>query len=261
MVGSNRPLPVPRKVIYDFGSNNGDDVPYYLKKADVVVAVEADPALAQVIRDRFAEQIAGGSLFVENCVLAETGSPPVVPFYVHRERPFLSQFPRPGDRAIGDFDELLLPAKTPLQLVQAHGAPFYIKIDVEHYDAVILRELFLNGIRPPYISAESHSIDVFCWLVSMGGYRSFNLVNGPTVQLDYANHAIGTKDSKESYSFPAHSAGPFGADIRGPWMTPNNFFKVLALRRLGWKDIHATSLIEPDRTFPSSLHLRGFRSG
>jgi hypothetical protein len=34
-----------RKVIHDIGANNGDDIPYYLKKADIVVAVEADPVL------------------------------------------------------------------------------------------------------------------------------------------------------------------------------------------------------------------------
>jgi hypothetical protein len=31
------------KIIYDLGANNGDDIPYYLLKADTVVAVEANP--------------------------------------------------------------------------------------------------------------------------------------------------------------------------------------------------------------------------
>ena len=34
-----------KKVIYDIGSNNGDDIPYYLMKCDKVVAVEANPLL------------------------------------------------------------------------------------------------------------------------------------------------------------------------------------------------------------------------
>lgn len=63
----------PRKIIYDLGANNGDEIPYYLKKADTVVAVEANPVLCDQIRDRFAVQIAEGRLFVEGCVLAEYG--------------------------------------------------------------------------------------------------------------------------------------------------------------------------------------------
>jgi hypothetical protein len=57
-----------RRVIYDFGSNNSDDIPYYLKKADLVVAVEANPALCNQIRSRFKIEISTGKLVVENCV-------------------------------------------------------------------------------------------------------------------------------------------------------------------------------------------------
>jgi len=35
-----------KRIIYDFGANTGNDIPYYLKKADVVVAVEANPRFA-----------------------------------------------------------------------------------------------------------------------------------------------------------------------------------------------------------------------
>ena len=42
-----------KKIIYDFGANNGDDIPYYLMKADEVIAVEANPKLCDVIKNRF----------------------------------------------------------------------------------------------------------------------------------------------------------------------------------------------------------------
>jgi hypothetical protein len=151
---------------------------------------------------------------------------------------------------------MTLPAKTPMELIRLHGAPYYVKVDVEHYDAVILRELFQSDIRPPYISAESHTVDVFAWLVAVGGYRSFNLVNGPTIETDYAYHTIRTCAGREQYSFPRHSAGPFRDDIKGCWMEPDNFFKVLALAGLGWKDIHATTEIEADPQCNASLRLR-----
>ncbi len=46
----------PKKIIYDFGANNGDDIPYYLKKAELVVAVEANPSLCQKIEERFLQR-------------------------------------------------------------------------------------------------------------------------------------------------------------------------------------------------------------
>ena len=59
-----------KKVIYDFGSNNGDDIPYYLLKSDLVIAVEANPLLCSHIKSRFKENIINGSLIVKNCVLS-----------------------------------------------------------------------------------------------------------------------------------------------------------------------------------------------
>jgi FkbM family methyltransferase len=249
---------MPKKIIYDFGSNNGDDLPYYLRKADLVVAVEADPVLAAQIRDRFSSEIGRGELVVENCVLARAGSPATVPFHVHRQYRFLNQFPHPENAE--EFDTIWMPSKTPVELVSTHGEPHYIKIDIEHYDGAILQELFNNGIRPPFISAESHSIDVFAWLVAVGAYPSFNLVSGPTVDNDYRDHPIKTSAAGERYSFPRHSAGPFGEDIRGPWMTPDNFFSALALKGLGWKDIHATTVIPADPD-AGRQRLQAYRPG
>jgi len=37
------PAPNMKKIIYDLGSGNGDNIPYYLLKSDLVIAVEAIP--------------------------------------------------------------------------------------------------------------------------------------------------------------------------------------------------------------------------
>jgi hypothetical protein len=147
---------------------------------------------------------------------------------------------------MNQFSEIQLPSMGVLNLIGRHGKPFYIKIDIENYDQIILRELFLNDIRPEFISAESHSIEVFSLLLSLGDYGSFNIVDGPTVAITYKNASIKTADRVERYSFPEHSAGPFGEDIAGKWMTPDNFFRLLAFEQLGWKDVHATNAIPPD---------------
>jgi FkbM family methyltransferase len=245
-------LPYPR-VIYDLGSNNGDDLPYYLKKADRVVAVEANPVLAQAITQRFMREIAEKRLFVENCVLIAAESPhiaatppQIVPFYLHKNNHKLSQLPKPTEKNLANFEEVFLPSKSVSSLVGTYGEAFYVKIDLEHYDEVILKELFERGIRPPYISVEAHSIGVFCTLVSLGKYNAFKIVDGSTVAEKYRDRVIDSNAGPTTYSFPDHSAGPFGDDVDGPWMTASNFFYLLAFERLGWKDIHATTQIRPD---------------
>lgn len=252
MNSQNSVIPVARKVIYDFGSNNGDDIPYYLEKSDLVVAVEANPSLCEQIRDRFSQEIQNQRLVVESCVLTTDSAAASRPFYVHRSNHVLSQFPKPDSAAMHEFEVLQLPAQNVIDIIRKWGDPYYIKIDIEHYDQVILRELFLNDIRPPYISSESHSIDVFCILVALGNYSSFKLVEGRTVSEDYKNHRVNTHSGEKIYSFPHHSAGPFGEDIKGEWLTKSNFHRWLGFVGLGWKDIHASRIdLAQESYFPS----------
>ena len=41
-----------KKIIYDIGSNNGDDISYYLLKSDLVIAIEANPKLCDLIQKK-----------------------------------------------------------------------------------------------------------------------------------------------------------------------------------------------------------------
>ncbi len=260
----NWPSLESRKIIYDFGANNGDDVPYYLKKADLVVAVEANPSLCRKIEERFSAAIREDRLRVENCVVVGDGDDPEVYFYLHKRHHALGQFPQPDESVIGDYDKVLLPSQPVMQILRKHGAPYYIKIDIEHYDEVILRELFRSGIRPPFISAEATSIRVFALLAGVGEYSAFKLVDGATVAKKYKNHSISAGNSHELYSFPPHSAGPFGEDIAGEWMNADDLFHVLSTKKLGWKDIHATNLVQTDpvsrmeKRRHMRRHLRGW---
>lgn len=250
------------KVIYDLGANNGDDLAYYLLKADRVVAVEANPQLADLIRQRYAAAIAEDRLRVENCVLVagEGGEP--VPFYIHKRSHLASQFPTPSaDTSIAvdyasdpaHYDRVELPSLGVRDLIARHGAPWYMKLDLESYDAEVLRALFANGIFPPLISAESHSIEVLATMVALGGYSCFNLVDGSQVGRDFADHPITTRNGPGRFRFPDHAAGPFGDDLPGPWRDTNAFFRFLALRGLGWKDVHASRIHTPELTEAETL--------
>lgn len=237
------------KVIYDLGANNGCDIGYYLLKADKVVAVEANPKHAAAMKSRFAEDIATNRLVVENVVLSVDGQSGKVPFYIHKTKDVLSQFPEPSPDRMSKFEKIELQSKSILDIIAEHGKPYYVKIDLEGYDAVVLRALFEKQIRPSFISAESHSIEIFALLVALGNYNSFTLLEGKTIPKRFANHTIQTKNGPAQHAFLKHSAGPFGEDLNVKWGTADNFLHVLAIRNLGWRDIHATNILEADHNY------------
>ena len=93
---------------------------------------------------------------------------------------------------------------------------------------------------PPYLSAEAHSVEVYASLIANGKYKSFKLVDGPSIPQVYYNHPVERRGTTVFYSFPDHSAGPFGNDIIGPWQTASTFLHTLARANFGWKDIHVS---------------------
>lgn len=238
--------PEPPRIIYDLGANNGEDLRYYLLKADKVVAVEANPVLAEVIRSRFADEIAQGRVAVENCALSDDSSVNQISFYVHRTQDGLSQLPRPAAEVIAEFDEITVPAARIAEIVARHGAPHYVKIDLEGYDHVVLKDLFGAGIFPPYVSAEAHRIEVFCVLVAMGGYGAFKLVRSQFFEDRFASTTVATAQGPRRFDFELmHMTGPYGDDLPGHWMDPVLFQRYLGHVGPGWIDIHASRVDPP----------------
>ena len=228
-----------RQVIFDFGANSGQNIKYFLSRADKVIAIEANPVLCAALRADFSEDIASGQLVIENYVITDvdTLTSKFVNFYISNTNSVLSQFPIPKN--IGDFTKIELPSATASQIVRQHLHEgenlLYIKIDLEGYDVLILKNLFCNGIYPEYISAESHSIETFASILNCGEYKAFALVEGINVpNLEWVTSEGDTKN------FKAHSAGPFGLDIQSPWFDAQTFFQVLFYNKLGWKDVHAS---------------------
>ena len=125
-------------------------------------------------------------------------------------------------------------------LINKYGEAYYIKIDIEHMDYKILALILSSDIFPPFISVESHSLKVLSLLSSK--YSSFKVENGLDVGRYIKRTQIySTKLGKYiTYSFPKHSAGPFGDDIKGEWVSETRFIRKLAIEGLGWVDIHCS---------------------
>ncbi len=231
--------------IYDCGANNGDDIPYYLLRADKVVAIEANPNLAEGIRLRFSECINVGRLFVEECVVTG-GYCGSTEFYINDTYDYLGTTNIPVHQDSGNYRKVKLKSRSITSIIEQYGEPYYIKIDIEGGDDEVLTSILKSGYRPPYLSVEAHSFDVFTTLVCLGNYKAFKLLDGLSVVDDYSDFRVTFQDGKSvPHAFPLHSAGPFGNDIAGDWMSTREFFKYLSFVGTGWKDIHVSSIDSP----------------
>jgi FkbM family methyltransferase len=72
---------VDRFLIFDVGCNDGQDSDFYLKKGFRVVGIEANPALCEALKKRFADEIAEGRfMLVEEAIAEQAGE---VEFYLN----------------------------------------------------------------------------------------------------------------------------------------------------------------------------------
>ena len=114
-------------------------------------------------------------------------------------------------------------AWTSLEIYRTYGVPFYLKIDVEGADHLVLEELKSFSNRPQYVSLESEKVDFNALeaeldLLKNLGYTKFKLVQQQSIP--------GTKittcalDGQAfDYVFEPHASGPFGADLPAPWIS------------------------------------------
>jgi len=223
-------------VVYDVGANNGDDVEYYLKKGMKVVAIEANPSLADHVRSRFGNDVKRGALTILNVAVGDKAGKRK--FYLSIGNDKISSLLRPLGN-LCDWCEVDVEVRTLSSIMREFGEPAFVKIDTEGSDAVILHEIFSSGCVPNMLSAESHTIDVFCELFA-GGYRKFKIVESRFIHSRYRDPLITTvKGFPIRHTFPEGISGPFGNDLAGEWMDVEETFQYLCRYGLGWKDIHA----------------------
>lgn len=222
-------------LIYDVGMHNGDDADYYLRKGYRVVGIEANPAFCDLCTARFADEIAQGRMTVLNVGVGP--EPGRFTFHINEGETQVSTFSEPAFEASWKTIEMAVVRLS--DIMREHGVPAFAKIDVEHYDHLVLQELLSKGIKPHYVSAEAHTFETLETLLDMG-YQHFRLVPGETVPQLYGTHRIRRRDGEElGYGFQPFSSGPFGDDLPAPWMTAAEIRTALAKVGLGWVDIHA----------------------
>jgi len=227
-----------KKIIYDLGAGDGSNIAYYLLKADKVVAVEANPGLCQIIKNKFDKEIFKKNLVVENLVITDEINNLDDSFYIHKYHDLLGQYPKPKEK-IDNFNIINIKSKDIISLIKFHGEPYYIKIDLENHDNIILRKILSSKIKFSYLSVEVNNKETISILTEVGNFNAYKIVNGKKISKYYGKSKVEDKYNKKiKYSFLKNSAGPFGNDIKGFWMDKENLLKVIDYGNVGWNDLH-----------------------
>lgn len=266
-------------LVYDIGLHLGEDTAYALAKGYRVVAVEADPDLADKCAVRFEDEIAAGRLIIIQG--AASSKPGPLRFFRNDSSVWgtLHEGWKKRNELLGSGSvEITVNAVSVTDLVSRYGCPYYMKLDIEGGELEVLREMLACRIDvPETISIESEKVSFSRLraefrLLRKLGYRKFKVVQQATIPTRTIETS--TIDGRPlAYRFEKHASGPFGADLSGPWLPAwlalakyvpifalyklvgddgywNGTFLERALRRAlqpicnyylpGWYDTHAT---------------------
>jgi len=218
------------KTVYDVGMHTGEDTDYYLKKGFRVVGVEANPALAQACADRFADAVASGQLTIVNKAVAETSG--TIAFYVSDQRSVWGTASldwKIRNDAVGQTSHAIdVPASPFGEILDQHGTPYYLKIDIEGFDHLCIDALIGRSELPDYVSIESHATDreqTFGPLRTLRdlGYGDFQIVSQEGVPTQSPPQPSETSTNVEGnaidYTFEKGSSGMFGLDLPDHWLS------------------------------------------
>lgn len=232
------------KTIFDVGMHIGQDTAFYLAKGFRVIAIEANPLLVHEATKHFKNEIASGKLTILNVGIgAEEG---VFPFYINAKYSEWSSF----DKEIGSREGCKEVVDIPMipfeQLLARYGEPYFVKIDIEGHDFIVLQRLALTDIRPKYLSVENGWPYMLDHLVSLG-YAGFKFINQAKVQ-EMKCPSPAREGIYIDWPFPWSSSGPFGEDTPGDWKTADEILVDIKAywdnpardaNIHGWYDLHA----------------------
>ena len=109
------------------------------------------------------------------------------------------------------------------QIYRSYGIPYYLKVDVEGVDRLVVEELNAFEERPQYLSLESEKRDFDQLVAEMElldslGYNKFKIVQQQFIPgTKFTTHAI--DGQLFDYVFQSDASGPFGDDLPQPWLT------------------------------------------
>jgi FkbM family methyltransferase len=218
--------PRQEDLIFDVGMHIGQDTEFYLRKGFRVVAVEANPSLCEQARIHFREQIESGRLTVVSAAITAQSGP--VKFYANENPEWGTIEADWAARNVERFNSPLTDVEevegiTFDALIESHGIPHFLKVDIEGSDTLCLKALRRFPVKPAHVSIESdkrswkalvRELDLFEEL----GYRRFKVVNQRRVR-----RQVPPRPPREGVyvatTFQPGASGLFGEEAPGRWLT------------------------------------------
>ncbi|HEX5258459.1 MAG TPA: FkbM family methyltransferase [Sphingomicrobium sp.] len=216
-----------RLLVYDIGLHKGEDAEFYLKKGFGVVGVDADPDHCEIARQRLSQFLATGQLKIVNVAVSNHRGP--VTFYRSEKSDW--------GTIVGEWDEhnrahgysstrVSIDSVTLADLIQEHGRPYFMKIDLEGMDRLVLASLKGSPDLPKYISIEMayphdptfrNAKSEFAALARLG-YNRFKIVPQHQVERQVPPYPP-REGAYADFRFECGSSGLFGEESPGEWLT------------------------------------------
>ena len=215
-------------LIYDVGIHQGYDAAHYLERGYRVVGIDADPRMISHCTERFAKEVASGKLKLLPVGIADRAG--VLPFYCSEHDDWNSLDPSLATRNGTPAKVIEVECVSFRQILEAHGVPYYLKVDIEGSDIYCIQALSRSDL-PKYVSCEMSTTDCLCHLRALG-YSRFKLVNQRT-------HFM-------------LSSGPFGEETLGPWRTIDDVYYEWLHPRRGYKE--RCEFTDPDKEAWYDVH-------
>lgn len=270
-------------LIVDAGAYDGSDTAYYLHCGYKVVAVEANPLLADEISRRFQSEVSSGRLQVLNVGISDQAGES--DFWISDSNDQWGSFSKPIAIRRGSKvreHPIRVRCLRLCDILQSVGRPYYLKMDIEGNDALGVESL-TPAIAPQFISVEfAHGMEMRLLNdLEALGYSRFKLLNQATFTDKHPifQYEVGFRlarklsikvpplrpligriaprsdfddfHTRQGWQFPEGSSGPFGDQTYGDWMTSSEIrdrYRLLRrkydkAREAFWWDLHATGAV------------------
>ena len=250
------------KIIFDIGANKGQNLNYFLQKADLVIAIEADTNLVNQIKSKFDDFVQSKKLIIDNIAVTDKDNIEFIDFYVSKINDTYSTL---CPENLDNYHKIKVKCEKVSSLINKYLQIYdiseieYIKIDVEGYDKFILQDLFQNKIIPNNLSVECFDSDII-GLILNSPYKSFKFIDGGNKLKDIEIADINHKKKKINFDFD--SSGPYGDDILGNYYDKKSILPYFLINGLGWKDIHCSIKEYKNLSkirYNPIIHAQGFR--
>lgn len=239
--------PKHKDLIYDIGMHKGEDTEFYLRKGFRVVAFEADPDLVRLCKNRLKGFIEQGQLTVVEGAIVNLES---IEAGQRKARFYRNDDVSVWGTVCVDWAERNVRLGTSSSMLevdvidfagimQLHGVPHYMKIDIEGVDMVCVNALRLFRERPDYVSIESdktgfanikREIDAFVDL----RYDSFQAIEQSAIPHSQTPPYPAIEGDYVAQRFERGSSGLFGSELGSEWKSKHEILRQYRVVRLGY---------------------------